>query len=186
MRDGIDDYIKRHVETEAAFTGEVLDQLERRLRALEAQIFQAERKRLGPYLRRKFGKLWAAVAKRLRGPFPHERAFFRKVKRDLPPGGSPGRAKGRLFVDVTQTVRVKFMAGIPRVVLESVKVALARGGAPVFLHGGEMWTFELPSLKLQRVRPRRGDALLLLDQSWTRQADLRRLLADLRAGPRWR
>ena len=179
MQDWMRQYSDEHARAELAFIPEHFDALERQLREFNDRLEHAQRRHFRYLLIRKFRKLkskWMPMAPSPRPRFRLEKKYVRRLLRRLPAGGLPARPQGRLFVDVSQTVQCRFMAGIPRVVTELSTAALQKGGAPAFIHDGELWSFDFPSAKPTRVTPKRGDVLLLADQGWTRQAEIRQVM----------
>lgn len=181
MQDWMRHYSESHARAEQSFFPEHFDALERRLGELEDRLEQAQRRQFLYLLIRKYRKLKAKWAPKLRPRLRTEKNFFRRLLRRLPAGGPPPRPQGRLLVDVSQTLHCRFMAGIPRVVTELATAALQKGGMPAFIRDGRLWSFDFPSLNLREVIPRPGDALLLADQGWTRQAEIRQVMRAVKS-----
>ncbi|WP_374547293.1 glycosyltransferase [Rhodoblastus sp.] len=174
-------YSESHAQAEQGFFPEHFDAIERRFDELEDRLEQAQRRHFRYLLIRKYRKLKAKWAPKLRPRLRIEKSFFRRLLSRRPAGGPPPRPQGRLFVDVSQTLHCRFMAGIPRVVTELSTAALQKGGAPAFIRDGRLWSFDLPSLRLQEIKPQPNDTLLLADQGWTRQAEIRQVMRAIKS-----
>jgi glycosyltransferase involved in cell wall biosynthesis len=181
MQDWMRHYSESHARAEHSFFPEHFDGIEQRLNDIDSRLERAQRLHLRYLLIRKYRKFKAKWAPKLRPRLSTEKNFFRRLLRRLPAGGPPPRPQGRLFVDVSQTLHCRFMAGIPRVVTELSAAALQKGGVPAFIRDGRLWSFDFPSLALREITPQAGDALLLADQGWTRQAEIRQVMRAVKS-----
>ena len=94
----------------------------------------------------------------------------------------PPPERGRLFVDMTNTVETGAKTGIQRVVREIAReMVLSGAGLPVVIERGALVPhYRHPSLP-QTVTPGPGDILLLLDAAWNNLGDYPRVLQTVKA-----
>jgi alpha-1,2-rhamnosyltransferase len=86
----------------------------------------------------------------------------------------------RVLIDVTATYRYDVQTGIQRVVQQVAKAAIESGTAlPVILESGKLYSYYLHHDLPDVIEIRKGDRLLLLDDSWSYLDEYRLFLDDV-------
>ncbi len=121
---------------------------------------------------------------RLHDPGKHEPAHHDHFHFDARPqvDGGGGAGRPRLLVDISATSRATRVSGIQRVVIEIVGALHASGaGLPVIIHDGTLYDARRTIGTADRLAPRAGDRLLLLDANWSDLAGVMAAIDAVRA-----